>query len=222
MGAIVWQLNDCWPVTSWASIDYFGRWKALHYYEKRFFAPVLVSCAEEGILTQNTNVNAEPFPLKKSARLNVSNETRMEFRGLVRWSLRSPDAAVLLEGSAPVTVPALSACWLDEMDFSDRDTYGCYLAYELEDEAGKPVGSGTVLFCAPKHFRFADPKLEAYAEGNEIVVSAQAYARSVEIQCNPDALLEDNFFDMNAGVRRIRVLRGTVDRVSVRSVYDIR
>lgn len=64
MGAVVWQLNDCWPVASWASIDYFGRWKALHYYEKRFFAPVLISCHEEGILSQNTNVNAEPFALK--------------------------------------------------------------------------------------------------------------------------------------------------------------
>ena len=222
MGALVWQLNDCWPVTSWASIDYFGRWKALHYYEKRFFAPVLVSCAEEGTLTQNTNVNAEPFPLKKSARLNVSNETRSEFRGQVRWSLRDPGAAVIREGSFPVAVAPLSACWLEELDFSDQDTYGCYFAYSLEDEAGNTVGSGTVLFCAPKHFRFMDPRLEAHAEGDEIVVTAQAYARSVEILCGPDTLLEDNFFDMNAGTRRVRVLRGTADRISVRSVRDIR
>ena len=222
MGTLVWQLNDCWPVTSWASIDYYGRWKALHYYEKRFFAPVLVSCAEEGTLTQNTNVNAEPFPLKKSARLNVSNETLSEFRGVVRWSLRKPDAAVLREGSCPVTVPALSAVWLDELGFSDQDTFGSYVAYSLEDEAGKLAGSGTVLFCAPKHFRFADPKLEVHQEGEEIVVTAQAYARSVEIRCDPDTVLEDNFFDMNAGTRRIRVLRGKPGEVSVRSVYDIR
>ncbi|MBR6003161.1 MAG: glycoside hydrolase family 2 protein, partial [Lachnospiraceae bacterium] len=44
MGAIYWQLNDCWPVASWASIDYYGRWKALHYYAKRFFAPLMISC----------------------------------------------------------------------------------------------------------------------------------------------------------------------------------
>ena len=223
MGALIWQLNDCWPVTSWASIDYYGRWKALHYYEKRFFAPVLLSCEEEGILTQNSNVNAEPFPLKKSARLNVSNETREEFRGTVRWSLRRPDASVIREGSCAVTVPALSAVWLDGMDFSDEDTYGCYFAYALEDEAGGPAGGGTVLFCAPKHFRFADPGLEARAEGEWITVTAKAYARSVEIQCeDPDALLEDNYFDMNAGERRIRVLRGKAGAVKVRSVYDIR
>ncbi|MFW6217928.1 MAG: glycoside hydrolase family 2 protein, partial [Verrucomicrobiota bacterium] len=46
MGALYWQLNDCWPVASWSSIDYYGRWKALHYLSKRFFAPVLVSGLE--------------------------------------------------------------------------------------------------------------------------------------------------------------------------------
>ncbi len=222
MGALIWQLNDCWPVTSWSGIDYYGRWKALHYYEKRFFAPVLVSCEEEGMLTQNPNVNAEPFPLKKSARLNVSNEMRKTFRGLVRWSLRRPDASVIREGSCAVTVPALSALWLDKMDFSDQDTYGCYFAYSLENEGGAPAGSGTVLFCAPKHFRFEDPQLEAQADGEAVTVTAKAYARSVEIQCGPDTLLEDNFFDMNAGTRRIRILRGKPGPVTVRSVYQIR
>src|ERR1700675_3327566 len=43
MGAIYWQLNDCWPVASWSSIDYYGRWKALQYYARRFYAPLLVS-----------------------------------------------------------------------------------------------------------------------------------------------------------------------------------
>ena len=51
MGSIIWQLNDCWPAASWSSIDYFGRWKALHYFEKRFFAPLLLSCSEESTLT---------------------------------------------------------------------------------------------------------------------------------------------------------------------------
>ena len=59
MGAVVWQLNDIWPVASWASIDYFGRWKALHYAEKRMFAPVLLSCEEEGELSQRPYCIAE-------------------------------------------------------------------------------------------------------------------------------------------------------------------
>ena len=222
MGAVVWQLNDCWPVVSWASIDYYGRWKALHYYEKRFFAPVLISCHEEGVLSQNTNVNAEPFDLKKTARLNVSNETLKPFNGVARWSLRRPDASVIREGRFDVSVPPMSALWLEEQDFHDEDTFGCYYAYELLDEAGARVGGGSVLFCPPKHFNFVDPRLEARIEGDEVVVTAGAYARSVELQCGPDVLLEDNFFDMNAGERRVRILRGAPASVTARSVYDIR
>lgn len=222
MGAVVWQLNDCWPVASWASIDYYGRWKALHYYEKRFFAPVLISCHEEGILSQNTNVNAEPFALKKSARLNVSNETLQPFTGKARWALRRPDASVIESGEFAVEVPAMSALWLPEQDFSDRETYDCYYSYHLEDSAGNPVGEGSVLFCAPKHFHFADPQLEAHVEGNEIVVTAKAFARSVELMAGPDILLSDNYFDLNAGTRRVKILRGTPASVTARSVFDIR
>ena len=222
MGAVIWQLNDCWPVASWSSIDYYGRWKALHYYARRFFAPVLISCHEEGTLSQNTNVNAEPFALKKSVRLNVSNETPAAFAGSVRWSLRRGDASILCEGSESVQVPPLTAIWLEERDFSGQDTYDCYFAYELLSEEGLFTGGGTVLFCAPKHFRFRDPKLRVWQEGEEIVVSAQAYARSVELLCGPDVVLEDNFFDMNAGERRVRVLRGVPGPLAARSVYDIR
>ncbi|MDY4221626.1 MAG: glycoside hydrolase family 2 protein [Candidatus Faecousia sp.] len=222
MGAVVWQLNDCWPVASWASIDYFGRWKALHYYEKRFFSPVLISCHEEGILSQNTNVNAEPFDLKKTAQLNVSNETLRNFTGKAHWALRRPDASVIESGSFDVTVGPMSAVWCPKQDFSSQATYDCYYSYELVDEAGVTVGEGSVLFCAPKHFHFVDPQLEAHLEGDEIVVTAKAYARSVELMAGADTLLSDNYFDMNAGTKRVKILRGEAKEVKARSVYDIR
>ena len=222
MGAVVWQLNDCWPVASWASIDYFGRWKALHYYEKRFFAPVLISCHEEGILSQNTNVNAEPFDLKKTAQLNVSNETLQPFTGKAHWALRRPDASIIESGSFDVSVAPMSALWLPKQDFSRSATYDCYYSYELRDEAGITVGESTVFFCAPKHFHFVDPQLEAHIEGDEIVVTAKAYARSVELMAGADTLLSDNYFDMNAGTKRVKILRGEAKEVSARSVYDIR
>lgn len=85
MGAIIWQLNDIWPVASWASIDYYGRWKALHYAAKRFFAPVMISAEEEGELSQNPKINEyHPAPLEKSFRLNVCNETLRDVTGRSR------------------------------------------------------------------------------------------------------------------------------------------
>lgn len=223
MGAIYWQLNDCWPVASWASIDYYGRWKALHYFAKRFFAPVLLSANEEGVITQTTNVNAEDFDIKKSVRLNVSNETRAAFTGTVRWALRGVGADVIKEGSQKVSVPALSAIWLDEMAFADAPLFESYISYDLFDSRDEHVSGATVLFCMPKQFKFGDPALTARIEGDHIVVTAKAYARSVEIS-SPDAdiLLCDNFFDMNAGERKVKILRGEPKALKIRSVYDIR
>ena len=223
MGAVIWQLNDCWPVASWAGIDYFGRWKALQYYARRFFAPVLVSCHEEGLVNQeDISVNTEHIDPRKTARLNVSNETMEAFAGRIDWSLRRPDASVIEEGSFDVAAPALDALWLPEQDFTKYGPYDCYYAYRLTDRAGHTVGEGSVLFCAPKHFRFQDPGLTVRLEGDEAVVTASAYARSVEVQCGPDVLLEDNYFDMNGGERRVKILRGEAKDAAVRSVYDIR
>ena len=114
MGTVIWQLNDCWPVASWSSIDYYGRWKALHYYAKRFFAPVLLSCEEEGILTQDTNPNAEPYEVIKSVRFNVSNETMRDRTVTVEWELRDAMGMARETTETKVSVPALSAVWLEK------------------------------------------------------------------------------------------------------------
>ncbi len=221
MGAIYWQLNDCWPVASWASIDYYGRWKALHYAAKRFFAPVLLSCAEEGILTQDTNVNAEPYEVKKAMRLNVSNETMDAVCGVARWALRAADASVIESGETEFCVPALSAAWLAEKEFPRAPLRGSYLSYDLLID-GAWVSGGTALFCPPKHFQFLDPKLTLQVNGDEITVAARAFAKGVEIVCEDgDCLFSDNFFDLNGGSRTVKILRGSGSKFSVRSVYDI-
>ena len=222
MGAIIWQLNDIWPVASWSSIDYFGRWKALHYAAKRFFAPVLVSCEEMGEISQNPHINEFlRQPMERSARLNVCNETMQPVSGVVKWSLRRPDATVIRSGAVKVEVPALSAVWLDKLDFSDTSITAAYVSYELEVD-GKVISSGTAMFTAPKHFEFVDPLLKVWQEGDEVVVSAEAFAHQVWIESDdPDLLLEDNCFEMNAGQRRVRILRGSAAGLKVRSVYNL-
>lgn len=223
MGAIYWQLNDCWPVVSWASIDYFGRWKALHYYAKRFFAPVMLSCEEEGTLTQLSNVNEQPpIRVEKSARLSVANETMHAFHGTVRYALRDASAKVIASGAEAVEVPALTSIWLPKLDEPEASLYSNYLSYSLEDEAGTVVSEGTVLFCAPKHFAFQDPKLTYTVSGDTITVRASAYARCVEIDCaDTDMVLSDNYFDMNAGEKTVKVLSGRIGDIQLKSIYNI-
>ncbi|MBR4781614.1 MAG: glycoside hydrolase family 2 protein [Lachnospiraceae bacterium] len=222
MGTMYWQLNDCWPVASWASIDYFGRWKALHYYAKRFFAPVLLSCEEDSLLNQSMNVNAEPFEVKKAVRFNVSNESLTDRKVMVSWQLRKNTGEVIKEFRDEVTVKALSAVWLEKTDLKEAELYGDYVSYELF-ENGEKISGGSVLFCPPKHFRFMDPELKVRLDGDEIVVSAKHFARSIEIRnANDDLVLSDNFFDLNSGEKRVKIVKGTPEGLTVRSVYDIR
>jgi beta-mannosidase len=222
MGTIYWQLNDCWPVASWASIDYCGRWKALHYYAKRFFAPLMLSCKEEGILTQDTNVNAEPYEVKKSIQLCIANESLQNEKVTVTWALRNNKAEIKKESTLEVDVDKLSSRWLDAVDMKEASLYEDYVSYEML-KAGEVISKGTVIFSVPKHFKFIDPELSWKIDRNEIIISAKSYARSIEIiNENDDMLLEDNYFDMNAGERSVRILRGTPEGIKLRSVYDIR
>lgn len=222
MGTIYWQLNDCWPVASWASIDYCGRWKALHYYAKRFFAPLMLSCSEEGILTQDTNINAEPYEVKKSIKLCIANESFKDEEVTVRWALRNNRSEIKKEGCAEVTSKKLSSTWLETIDMQEASIYEDYVSYEMTI-SGEIVSEGTVIFSVPKHFKFVDPELSYRIEKDEIILSAKSYARSVEIKNeNDDMLLDDNYFDMNAGQRKVRILRGIPEGIKVRSVYDIR
>ncbi len=222
MGAIIWQLNDIWPVASWASIDYYGRWKALHYAAKRFFAPVMISAEEEGELSQNPKINEyHPAPLEKSFRLNVCNETLRDVTGEVVWALRTPDGAIVRQGHQALTIPAMSAKWLDKVDCADASLTGHYVsfAFMVDDVA---VSEGTCIFCAPKHFEFTDPQLTAETHGDTIIVTSRAYAKQVWLESeDADLLLDDNAFDMNPGTKVVRVVRGTAEEVRVRSVWDL-
>lgn len=222
MGTIVWQLNDIWPVASWASIDYFGRWKALHYAEKRMFAPIMISCEEVGEMTERPFCILERNrTIEKSARLHVANETLEAVSGTVIWELRTPDATVVKEGKEHITVPALEGMWLDKLDFTDYDERGVYISYRFETD-GEVISKGTALFTPPKHFKFENPDLKVVCEGDVLKVTASAYAKSVEILAvDGDVRFSDNYFDMNGGTVAVKILEGTATEFKVRSVYDI-
>lgn len=222
MGAIIWQLNDIWPVASWASIDYYGRWKALHYAAKRFFAPVMISAEEEGELSQNPKINEyHPAPLEKSFRLNVCNETLRDVTGEVVWALRAPDGEIVRQNQQTLTIPAMSAKWLDKVDCADASLTGHYVsfAFVVDDVA---VSEGTCIFCAPKHFEYVNPRLTVETRGDTIIVTSHAYAKQVWLESeDADLLLDDNAFDMNPGTKVVRVLRGSAEKVRGRSVWDL-
>ncbi len=221
MGAIYWQLNDIWPVASWASLDYHGRWKALHYVARRFFAPIMLSCKEECEVTTKTSIVMESDEDINTAQLCVANETKQDFTGTVSWSLRDAGSRVICRGEEEVCTKAFSSHWLAEMDFSDTDYLENHLTFALTGADGV-VSEGSVLFTAPKHYHFRDPELKVTRQGDLLTVEAKNYARSVELYSeNADVVLSDNFFDMEAGTKTVCIVRGEAQDWKARSVYDI-
>ena len=221
MGALYWQLNDVWPTASWSSIDYFGRFKALQYVAKRFFAPIIISCREVGETTTRPFVTMENgvYGYETKARLAVTNDTLNPSNGTVGWRLCRNDGTVIKCGKKEITVPPMSVVELNELDFDKTDVAHNYLWYEYS--AGRYGGS--VIFTEPKHFEFSDPQITVKIKGNTVCVTAKSYAQSVELYSpDEDFILSDNFFDMEPGTREVTVLEGDPKNILARSVFDIR
>ena len=152
--------------------------------------------------------------------MNVTNETFEEKKLTVRWALRNADASVVREGKTDVCVSPFSALWMDKVLLPEADFHQ-YVSYEAV-ENDTVISFGTVIFSYPKYFCYENPNLQMRVEGDEIIVQADTYAKSVEIlNENEDLVLEDNYFDMNGGSRRVKILRGESEKLRVRSVYDI-
>ena len=80
-----------------------------------------------------------------------------------------------------------------------------------------------MIFTVPKYYCFKDPRLTYEINGDEITVYADSYASYVEIDSpDTDIILSDNYFDMNAGSKTVKILEGTPKTIQLRSVYDIR
>ena len=223
MGALYWQLNDCWPVASWSSIDGYGRYKALHYEAKRFFEPIHISCEETGEYSVRREISIERYyGYETKAKIFVANETMADVEGVVEWQLCANDGSVLESGTENLSVKALSYASLDEIDFHKTDVRKNYLyfAYKVD---GKVVSSGITLFTKPKHYQFLNPEVTVEVRGDELVVNAKALAKCVYINNADETLvLSDNFFDMGKGEKVVKIISGNPTDLTIKTVYDIR
>jgi beta-mannosidase len=196
MGSIFWQLNDCWPVASWSSIDYYGRWKALQYYARRFYAPILVSPHVEGgsvkVYVVSDRTTAQPANLR--VRL-------MDFSG-----------KVLLEDTRAVSIdPLASKVYLDWplarlTQAGASDTSRVFVVAELM--TGADQLSRNLIYLAPtKEVRLTPVHLSAEITGAngsyKISVVSPVLTRDVYLSFGSlDAEVSDNYFDLLPGEKR--------------------
>ncbi len=190
-GILYWQLNDCWPVASWSSLDYFGRWKAMHYAARRFYAPLLLSIADN---------NSEQC-------VYVSNDWLEPWEGTVNWSLETLEGEAIASGHAPVNVAPQSSILVLRQDFSDKITSDNLrkLIFIAELWQGDQFVSRQAAFFVPvKHLALTDPAISVSLQNQngELIVEMVSctLAALVEVSLKgADAVFSDNYLNLPSG-----------------------
>jgi beta-mannosidase len=192
MGSLYWQLNDCWPVASWASIDYYGRWKALHYYARRFYDDVLIS----------------PFLHDHKVDVYVVSDKLQPLSGTIHTRLLDFSGNVLLDQTKDIQIPAQSnAIYLtfDKADLAAKgDPHRSFLVFDLE-VAGKKVSRNLIFFDAMHSLDLpVMPKIDTTITKSgadyTITLKSAQLARGVYISFGDvDVEASDNYFDLLPG-----------------------
>src|SRR4030095_2523454 len=191
MGSLFWQLDDCWPVASWSSIDYTGRWKALQYYARRFYGNILVSPHEENGNLKVFVVSDRVEPV--AAQLNLS---LLDFEGKQLWSQQEAIEVAPLNSKSYLTVPVKTL-------LAGKDLKKVVFLTELLI-GGKRVSSNEHFFGAYKDLTLPKPQIDADVVpvhgGFKITLTADKFARAVYLSApNYDGSITDNYFDLIPG-----------------------
>ena len=220
MGSLYWQINDCWPVASWSSIDYFGRWKALQYYARRFYSELLVSPSVQKGYLKLYVVSDRPKPVP--AKLRV---TLMNFDGTILKTFLQDLNVVPLTSRSYFDLRVSEL--LDGTDGKNAVVY-CELLVN-----GKVVSSHDYFFAPFKELTFSKPNITSEVTrihgGFSVKLSTDRFAKAVYLAvAEHDGFFSDNFFNLAPDrettvefrTREPLSLEQVRERLQIRSVYD--
>ncbi|MGH1516178.1 beta-mannosidase [Chryseobacterium sp. JK1] len=204
MGTLYWQLNDCWPVVSWSSIDYLGNWKAFHYQAKRSFEPILVSVAERD---KNYDIYLIS-DLMKELKADVTFEL-IDFKGKSLWKASQTDH---IEADISTKIRSISTSELAPFDLS---------AAVLKISADKDAHFEKLFFFKkPKELKLLKPEINIKKiSPTEIEISTDVLAK--EVYLIGDAHFSDNFFDLLPGTSKRITLSKSLGKIDILSLWDV-
>ena len=205
MGSLYWQANDCWQVASWSGMDYFGRWKALMYYTRKFYAPVLISPHVD----DNGNLNiyvVSDSPETKQAQMALS---LVDLNGKVLSSKRMDLSIEPLKGKSYFTQTVAEF-------LGGADDKNAFLLAELK-VGGKTVSQNEYFFKPFKELSVSHPAIKTEisptVNGFRIMLSTDTLAKSVYLSGFAEGFFADNYFNLIPG-RPIEIEFRTVRKMS--------
>ena len=211
-GSLVWQLNDCWPVASWSTRDYYGRWKAAHYMIRRAMADILVSpILKEDSTLHVYIVNDRPTPVSGELTVEVYESSK----------LKVPSAKFKVQCSMfkvqSLKVPANSSVDVWSMPVAQL----LATAGVAADEAVIHVEFGgyenNYILVRPKDLKLQPAHLQWTMKGDELTITSDAYARGIYLSLDgdPDHHFSDNYFDLLPGETRTVTVETTLPRADL-------
>ena len=191
MGALYWQVNDCWPVASWSGIDYYGNWKALHYYAKRFYGPVLIV----------------PIDDEKDLKVYAISDLDQPLDAELHLGVYTYEGTVVQEGKTPLRIdPRTSRLAvskpLEELK-SGLPPNEIYLLCELK-KGDTTLSSNIHHFSPLKRVDLPQPEIraEVLAEEGQLVVRLQTSKFAKDVYLSAPGIrgrFSDNFLDLVPG-----------------------
>lgn len=190
MGTLYWQLNDCWPVASWSGLDYYYRWKALHFAVKKAFSPVIVGVK----------------PGEESNTLCVASDLLDSLNGVLSITLMDFSGNILRDSSLDVAIPGLSSIALGKMEDylpASFDRAQSLLRLTLRDAEGISQASRLHYFLPEKSLTLTSPQIDLIFQPNEtgfiLSLSSDVLAKNVYLSAAPGCVFSDNFVDLLPG-----------------------
>ncbi|MGM0921372.1 MAG: beta-mannosidase [Bacillota bacterium] len=188
MGTLYWQMNDCWPVASWASMDYYGRWKALHYYARKSFKDVALSIDGTNPQMMDITVISDNLnPVKGFINLKL-----LTFRGELLKEIRTK---ISVEANTCKSVLSFQA---DEL-IKGLDAKDCVLVAQLEQN-GEIYDSKEHYFVSCKEMELSVPTITVMevnrSGGSEFILNTDILAKQVWIAAESEGIFTDNYFDL--------------------------
>ncbi|MEL7147207.1 MAG: glycoside hydrolase family 2 protein, partial [Bacteroidota bacterium] len=219
MGTMYWQIDDCWPVASWSSIDYYGKWKALHYQVRKAYSQVLATHREQdgklGVYVVSDELNTLP-----KATLEVK---LLDFYGK---ELFADQKEIDIAANTSQEYASFN---LKKM-LKGKSRNGVYVKTSVKHE-GEVLSENNYYFERDRKLKLPAAKIDYTATkidgGFELSLKSDVFARYVMISSEIDDLvLSDNYFDLDAGAERVITLKtgaqieDVTDQIKVISLTD--
>jgi beta-mannosidase len=203
MGTLYWQINDCWPAASWASIDFSGRWKALHYMARRFYAPVLLSGVEN--------------PEYGTVDVWITSDRLQPLALTLAWAVTTLRGTVVARGGQAVRVEPQSSRRVRTLKLGAllrrHGPRNLLVWLDLLGRDRTRLSSDLVLFARPKHLELPEPEVRLRAEPGtagtcRLRVQAKRPALWTWLDVpRAEVAFSDNFFHLRPGQTRTLEIR---------------